>query len=79
MSFFPIQPHFIDITIPASVAPGDPVGAEPHGKGIAKDDGRRRILHDAGAVSVTLGPRILRTETAGLCALSVLWTALGEM
>lgn len=36
-------------------------------------------LHDAGAVSVTLGPRILRTETAGLCALSVLWAALGEM
>ena len=36
-------------------------------------------LHAAGAVSVTLGPRILRTETAGLCALSVLWTALGEM
>ena len=36
-------------------------------------------LHQAGAVSVTLGPRILRTETAGLCALSVLWTALGEM
>lgn len=36
-------------------------------------------LHDAGAVSVTLGPRILRTETAGLCALSVLWTALDEM
>ena len=36
-------------------------------------------LRDAGAVSVTLGPRILRTETAGLCALSVLWTALGEM
>lgn len=36
-------------------------------------------LHDMGAVSVTLGKRILRTETAGLCALSVLWTALGEM
>jgi len=36
-------------------------------------------LKDCGAVSVTLGPRILRTETAGLCALSVLWTALGEM
>ena len=36
-------------------------------------------LHDMGALSVTLGPRILRTETAGLCALSVLWTALGEM
>ncbi len=36
-------------------------------------------LRDIGAVSVTLGRRILRTETAGLCALSVLWTALGEM
>ena len=36
-------------------------------------------LRALGAVSVTLGPRILRTETAGLCALSVLWAALGEM
>ncbi len=36
-------------------------------------------LRAAGAISVTLGLRILRTETAGLCALSVLWTALGEM
>lgn len=36
-------------------------------------------LKAAGARAVTLGPRILRTETAGLCALSVLWTALGEM
>lgn len=36
-------------------------------------------LKEHGAVSVTLGRRILRTETAGLCALSVLWTALGEM
>lgn len=36
-------------------------------------------LRDIGAISVTLGKRILRTETAGLCALAVLWTALGEM
>ena len=36
-------------------------------------------LKEHGAVSVTLGRRILRTETARLCALSVLWTALGEM
>ena len=36
-------------------------------------------LRALGAVSVTLGARILRTETAGLCALSVLWAALGEM
>ena len=32
-----------------------------------------------GAQSVTLGPRILRTETAGICALSVIWAALDEM
>ena len=36
-------------------------------------------LEELGAKQITLGPRILRTETAGLCALSVLWTALGEM
>ena len=38
-----------------------------------------QALREAGAVSVSLGRRILRTETAGLCALSVLWAALGEM
>ena len=38
-----------------------------------------RQMQACGCKSVTLGPRILRTETAGLCALSVLWTALGEM
>ena len=32
-----------------------------------------------GAKIVTLGRRILRTETAGLCALAVALTALGEM
>lgn len=32
-----------------------------------------------GAKSVTLEKRIMRTETAGICALSVLWCALGEM
>ena len=36
-------------------------------------------LAKAGAVAVTLGKRILRTETAGLCALAVVWAALGEM
>ena len=58
--------------IPARTA----VAIGPEG-GISQSEWQR--LHDAGAVSVTLGPRILRTETAGLCALSVLWTALGEM
>jgi len=33
----------------------------------------------AGALAVSLGPRILRTETAGLVALSAILYALGEM
>lgn len=41
--------------------------------------GEHARLKEAGAMSVTLGARILRTETAGLCAMSVLWGALGEM
>lgn len=36
-------------------------------------------LKAAGAQCVTLGRRILRTETAGLCALAVVQCALGEM
>jgi len=43
------------------------------------DESEKRLLDELGARSVTLGPRILRTETAGLCALAVLWTALDEM
>jgi len=37
------------------------------------------LLAGAGARCVTLGKRILRTETAGLCALAVTMSALGEM
>ncbi len=37
------------------------------------------LLTGWGAVPVTLGPRILRTETAGLCCLSVLMALLGEL
>jgi len=36
-------------------------------------------LEALGARTVTLGRRILRTETAGLCALAVTLAALGEM
>jgi 16S rRNA (uracil1498-N3)-methyltransferase len=36
-------------------------------------------LKAAGAVCVTLGKRILRTETVGICALAVTMSALGEM
>lgn len=45
--------------------------------GITPEEKQRLDL--IGAQSVTLGKRILRTETAGLCALAALWTALGEM
>ena len=48
----------------------------PEGGITAEECERLKAL---GAVSVTLGRRILRTETAGLCALSVIWAACGEM
>lgn len=44
------------------------------------DPGEVRAARDAGVVPVTLGPRILRTETAGLTCLSIvmyLWGDLG--
>ena len=37
------------------------------------------ILRGAGCLPVTLGPRILRTETAGLAAVSALMCLYGEM
>ena len=36
-------------------------------------------MKDCGCQSVTLGARILRTETAGLCALSALFCLYGEL
>lgn len=37
------------------------------------------LSEEAGGKLVTLGPRILRTETAGLCALTMVMAYLGEM
>ena len=37
------------------------------------------VLREAGALPVTLGPRILRTETAGLASLAALMALWGEM
>ena len=37
------------------------------------------LREQAGGRLVTLGPRILRTETAGLCALTMVMAGLGEM
>lgn len=45
--------------------------------GIAPEEIEQLVA--SGAKTVTLGRRILRTETAGLCALASALTALGEM
>ena len=45
--------------------------------GMSEDEIAR--MKDANCQSVTLGPRILRTETAGLCANSALMCLYGEM
>lgn len=36
-------------------------------------------MKESACLSVTLGPRILRTETAGLCAMSALFCLYGDM
>ena len=45
--------------------------------GMSEDEIAR--MKDANCRSVTLGPRILRTETAGLCAMSALFCLYGDM
>lgn len=37
------------------------------------------LMRDKGAVPITLGPRILRTETAGLCAVAAILALSGNM
>ena len=45
--------------------------------GMSEDEIAR--MKEASCLSVTLGPRILRTETAGLCAISALLCLYGDM
>ncbi|MBQ8202289.1 MAG: 16S rRNA (uracil(1498)-N(3))-methyltransferase [Clostridia bacterium] len=45
--------------------------------GMSEDEVAR--MKEAVCLSVTLGPRILRTETAGLCAMSALFCLYGDM
>lgn len=63
-----ISAHGLPPAVAVIVGPEGGVSPEEHAR-----------LVGLGAASVTLGPRILRTETAGLCALAALWAALGEM
>ncbi len=41
--------------------------------------GDREVLHAAGFTGLCLGPRILRTETAGLAAIAALQARLGDL
>lgn len=43
------------------------------------DEGEITYLARAGATSVSLGPRILRTETAALCALAIMQAQWGDL
>jgi 16S rRNA (uracil1498-N3)-methyltransferase len=42
-------------------------------------EGEIARAQEAGCKSITLGPRILRTETAAIAALSVLMYELGDL
>ncbi|MBB1088497.1 16S rRNA (uracil(1498)-N(3))-methyltransferase [Lysobacter sp. SG-8] len=60
-----------------AVDPGEPVllAVGPEGGWSPRD---REQLHDAGFEGLRLGPRILRTETAGLAAIAALQARLGD-
>ena len=42
------------------------------------DEGEESMARSAGFQAVTLGPRVLRTETAGLAAISAIMTLWGD-
>jgi len=42
-------------------------------------EGEVALMQERGCIPVTLGKRILRTETAGLCAMSALFCLFGDM
>lgn len=43
------------------------------------DEPELKQLIEAGAIAITLGPRIMRTETAGIAAVTMLQYALGDL
>ena len=71
----PLAAHGIDaLEPPADAALAIAVG--PEGGWAARD---LQILGDAGFDGLRLGPRILRTETAGLAAIAALQMRLGDL
>lgn len=63
-------------TLPEPGAAGAVVAIGPEGGWSARD---RALLVEAGFRGVRLGPRILRTETAGIAAISALQARFGDL
>jgi 16S rRNA (uracil1498-N3)-methyltransferase len=65
-------------SVASMVAPGDAclLAVGPEGGWSPRD---RAQLHDAGFAGLRLGPRILRTETAGIAAIAALQARFGDL
>ncbi len=71
----PVGEHRFD-TLSRSVAGGIVIGIGPEGGWSEKD---RIILRTHGFSGLRLGPRVLRTETAGLAAIAALQAKFGDL
>ncbi len=71
----PLGEHRFDTLSPMSAA-GIVIGIGPEGGWSEKD---RMVLRNAGFTGLRLGPRVLRTETAGLAAIAALQAKFGDL
>lgn len=71
----PLGEHRFDTLSPVG-ASGIAIGIGPEGGWSEKD---RAILRSAGFTGLRLGPRVLRTETAGLAAIAALQAKFGDL
>ena len=71
----PLGEHRFDTLSPVNAA-GIVIGIGPEGGWSEKD---RTILRSAGFTGLRLGPRVLRTETAGLAAIAALQAKFGDL
>ena len=71
----PLGEHRFDTLLPVGIA-GIVIGIGPEGGWSEKD---RLILRNAGFSGLRLGPRVLRTETAGLAAIAALQAKFGDL
>jgi 16S rRNA (uracil1498-N3)-methyltransferase len=71
----PLGEYRFDTLSPVGVA-GIMIGIGPEGGWSEKD---RETLRGAGFIGLRLGPRVLRTETAGLAAIAALQAKFGDL